>query len=126
MVAAADALVTRASIAPGVQAGSGRPFWITQPEVLVRAAGAQTAVRMIGAGTATDSVGAVVGARAGAAMGGAVGSGGATIAGGTGVGGAAGGPAAGAQALRATIAAPNAPRPSFEQEKLTGRAKRSA
>src|SRR5229473_1918237 len=69
MVAAVVAMVTRVSIAPGVQAGSGRPAWLTHPVVFVRAAGVQTAVTMVGSGTAAISGGTVVGARVGAAAG---------------------------------------------------------
>src|SRR5712691_6718137 len=69
MVEAVVAMVTRASIAPGVQAGSGRPPWLTQPVVLVRGDGVQAAVRIVGRGTAAVSTGAVAGARVGAAVG---------------------------------------------------------
>src|SRR6266568_473806 len=68
MVEAALAMVTRESIAPGVQAGSGRPPWLTQPVVLARGDGVQAAVRIVGSGTAAVSTGAVVGTRAGAPM----------------------------------------------------------
>src|SRR5437016_6510961 len=68
MVDAVVDMVTRGSIAPGVQAGSGRPPWLRQPAVFVLGEGAQAAVRMVGTGRATDSVGAVVGAGVGAAL----------------------------------------------------------
>ena len=70
MVAAADAMVTRASIAPGVHAGSGNPPWLTQPDVFVRGAGVHAETIRAGAGTVAASTGAVVEATRG---GGAVG-----------------------------------------------------
>src|SRR6266851_9689543 len=101
MVEAAVAIETRASIAPGVQAGSGRPPWLAQPLVFVLGDGVHAAVRMVGTGRAAASVGGLVGGRVGAAVAAAVGA--ATSAVGTAVGGAdGGGAAAGAQAVRAT------------------------
>src|SRR5712692_2404647 len=103
MVVAVLAMVTRASIAPGVQAGSGRPPWLRQPVVLVRGDGVQAAVKRVGTGTAAarvgarvgsgvgSKVGAVVGARVGACVGAAVG---------PTPGARVGGGAAGAQLLR--------------------------
>src|SRR6266851_2894897 len=90
MVVAVVVMVTRGSIAPGVQAGSGSPPWPTQPDVLVRAAGVQAAETIVGSGTAAVCTGAAVGAGAGAAVGAGA--------------GAAGG-AAGAQALSPSTAA---------------------
>src|SRR5712691_7595316 len=89
MVEAAVARVTRGSIAPGVQAGSGRPPWLRQPVVLVRGDGVQAGVTIVGNGTAAVASGATngsaVGARVAAAATFAVG---ATVAGRGGVGAA--------------------------------------
>src|SRR5437773_1928333 len=71
MVEAAVAMVTRGSIAPGVQAGSGSPPRLPQPVVLVRGDGVQGAEMIVGSATAAVAPGAVVGARIGGGAAGA-------------------------------------------------------
>src|SRR5437879_1668886 len=58
MVTPVVASVTRESIAPGVQAGSGSPPMLTQPVVLVRSDGCQALATTAGSGTAAASAGA--------------------------------------------------------------------
>src|SRR5438552_8366070 len=112
MVEAAVVTVTRGSIAPGVQAGSGSRPWLTQPVVLVRGDGVQGAEMIVGSGTAAVASGAAVGARVGGGVGARVGgSVGARVGAAVGntvgatVGGRVGGGAAGAQLLRPSAVA---------------------
>src|ERR1700736_3838341 len=76
MVAPVVASVTRESMAPGVQAGSGSPPRLTQAVVLVRGAGVQAATISVGTGTSvmTPTSGTIAGSVGGSVDTGASGS----------------------------------------------------